>query len=311
MSEPALTAAIVVGGLRRRAQRAVDAIAAQEGAGEIELLLVDTAHDAAPITLPPSVRGVHVALPDALLADAKLEAVRRASGPIVAFVEDHCYPEPGWAAALVEAFRGPWAAVGYTFVNANPDSWASRSAMFADYGIFAHPHPGGESAQISGNNVAYRRDALLPLGDRLGNLLVVDFNLHEALRARGGRLFIASGAVTAHENYVTIHELSQANRSYCRVMAGIRARRWSPARRWFYALTTPLGAPAIKLARVVRSVVARPHLLPQLLSSAPVVAICFAWAAAGEARGYLDRDTRAADRDFRLWELDTVRATAG
>jgi len=36
--------------------------------------------------------------------------IRFARAPLVALAEDHCFPDPGWAAALIEAHRGPWAA---------------------------------------------------------------------------------------------------------------------------------------------------------------------------------------------------------
>jgi hypothetical protein len=32
--------------------------------------------------------------------------VRHATAPVVVICEDHCFPEPGWAQALIEAHRG-------------------------------------------------------------------------------------------------------------------------------------------------------------------------------------------------------------
>ena len=309
-ASPELSVAIVLGPLRRRAQRVVDAVAAQDVADRIELVLVDLEPRAEALVVPPHLREVHVPLPGGGLSAAKATAVRRATAPVVAFVEDHCYPEPGWAAALLEAHRGPCAAVGYTFVNANPETRISRSAMFADYGMFAHPHPGGPAELISGNNVSYKRDRVLPFGDRLGDLLVVDFNIQEALKARGESLYIAADAVAAHENYVKTRDLAEANRSYCRLMAANRSRGWSRRRRWLYALATPLGAPAVKLIRFVRNVAGRPSLAPEAVASLPVLLSAYAWAAVGEARGYLDASPRVAEETFKIWELDTVRVTA-
>src|SRR3954465_14970898 len=45
-------------------------------------------------------------------ARARAAGVRAATVPVVAFAEDHSYPDPEWAAALIEAHRRPVAAVG-------------------------------------------------------------------------------------------------------------------------------------------------------------------------------------------------------
>jgi len=308
VSEPALSVAIVVGAVRERAGRVVRAVAEQDVAADIELLIVDLEPGREPIEIPESVRGIQVQLPGGTISRAKGEAVRRASAPLVAFLEEHCYPRPGWAHALIEAHRGPWAAVGYAFENANPDSWFSRSAMVSDYGIFVEP-PRGEADFISGNNVSYRRDALLAFGTRLDGLLMVDYNVHVALRERGERLFIEPHALAAHENYTRMTALGNANRSYCRAMAANRARGWSRARRLFYAAVVPVAAPAIKLARLIRTLRTRRGGLRPTLSALPVIAGAYAYSAAGEARGYLDPNPEAAEADFLVWELATERGS--
>ncbi len=307
MTEPLLSVGIVVGTIRERAQRVVNALADQDLAADLEVLLVDLEPGREPVRIRAPLRGVQVPLPAATISRGKGEAVRRASAPAIAFLEDHCYPRPGWARALLEAHRGPWAAVGYAFENANPDTWVSRASMVSDYGLFVDPKR-GPATFISGNNVSYRRDALLSFGDRLDDLLLVDFNVQSALRARGDRLFIEPAARAAHENYTRVLDLARANQSYCRAMAAHRSRGWSRTRRLFYAAAAPVAAPAIKLVRLARSVVARPSLAAQALGALPVIAAAYAWGAAGESRGYLDSSAEAAEADFLVWELATERA---
>ena len=308
MAAPLLTVSVLAGPLRERAQRVVDRVAAQDVAADLEVLVMDLYPGGPPIAIPDGLRGATVELPGAPLSRAKGEAVRRASGPAVAFLEDHCYPSQGWARAVIEAHRGPWAAVGYSFQNANPETWTSRAAMLTDYMVFVDP-PRGPAAFVSGNNVSYRRDALLAFGDRLDDLLVVDFNLHQALLRRGERLFIESRALVEHENYSSIADLVRANRAYCRVLAANRARGWSPARRLFYALAAPIAAPAIKLVRAVRAVLGRPRLAGPALAAAPVIVTTFALAATGESRGYFDASADRAEEEFLRWELATPRAS--
>lgn len=76
---PLISVAIIVGGLRERAQRVVDAVAAQDVAGELEVLVVDLEPDGRPIVVPGGLRAVHVALPGSPISYGKGEAVRRAS----------------------------------------------------------------------------------------------------------------------------------------------------------------------------------------------------------------------------------------
>ena len=309
MTAPELSVAVTVGRLRGRAQRVIDALAEQDVAASLEVLVVDLDPELEPIHIPAPLRGVHVPLPSALISRAKGEAVRRASAPVIAFLEDHCYPRPGWARALIEAHRGPWAAVGYAFENANPDTWVSRAGMTSDYGIFVNPRR-GPADFISGNNVSYKRDPLLALGDRLDALLIVDYNVHSVLRARGERLFVEPAALASHENYVKVSDLGRANASYCRAMAAHRAAGWPWPRRLFYALVSPLAAPAIKLVRTARSVLGRPRLAVSTISALPVILAAYAWGAVGEARGYLDSSADAAETEFLKWELATPRAGA-
>ena len=53
---------------------------------------------------------------------------RASNGPVVGYVEEHSFPQPGWAEAMIEAHRGPWAAVGVGMMNANPESALSWAA---------------------------------------------------------------------------------------------------------------------------------------------------------------------------------------
>ncbi len=65
---------------------------------------------------------------------ARAAGIHQASAPVVAFAEDHSYPDPGWADALIEAHRQPWAAVGPAMANANPATLISWANLFLNFG---------------------------------------------------------------------------------------------------------------------------------------------------------------------------------
>ena len=122
--------------------------------------------------------------------------VRAARAPIVAFAEDHCFPEPAWARALLEAYAaGDIAAVGAVFRNANPGTLVSWCDFAIAYGPWIDPTPGGDQPFIAGHNSSYRRDVLLELGGRLDDLLESETVLHLELRARGKRVVVVDDSL--------------------------------------------------------------------------------------------------------------------
>lgn len=304
-----ICAIVVAGKQRGRVQHVLDRIGTQACDG-LAAIVIDLCPEMPPLKVPAGLALQHVrkALPGGL-QEARALGVHLATAPYVAFLEDHCAPEPGWAQALVRAFdSGPWAAVGYAFINANPGTWVSRSCMMADYALWSAPHPDREMKLLPGNNVAYRRDVLLPYGDRLAALLSPDFVLHERLRKDGHRLFVAGSAVASHQNPEEMNFLLAANHTYCRLLAHHRAQAqgWGPARRWIYTLGTPLGAPAIKLLRCFVTLAPRPSLLPGFLAALPVIAITFLWSAVGESLGY-SFGPGLAKEEFEDYELNRAR----
>jgi hypothetical protein len=288
----------------------LDALYAQTAADAIEIIVIDVAGAGVPdLATSDRAKTTYVKRPAlASWACARVEGVRCASAPVVAFIEDHCFPAEGWAAALIEAHRGPWAAVGYAFTNANPETYASRAGLFADYAPWAHPARHGPARLLPGNNVSYKREFLLTLGDRLETVIAPDFNLHEEIRGRGLPMFVESRALAAHENFTNVIGLLNANHYYCRLLAANRAesQAWGAAKRLAYGFGVPLGAPAIKFLRLLSSLRGRRALWPAFVASLPVLWLCYAWAAAGESAGYLFGAGRA-EAGFNHWELEAER----
>lgn len=307
-----LSAALIAGPCRVRAQRVVDALCAQTALQSIEIVIVDLACDSVPrLTTPPQAPVVYVSRPDIKRwGTARLEAVRTARSPVVAFIEDHCFPARDWARRLIDAHQGPWAAVGYAFTNANPESYVSRAAILARYGLYVHPVRGGPARHLSGNNISYKREVLLALGERLEPLLDIDFNLHEELIRRGLPLFVEARAFAAHQNYTSLSGECQTGRPYCRLLAARRAHTgaWGRPRQIVYGLLTPLGAPAVRLARLAYSLGGRRSLWSGFIAGFPAIVIMYLSDAVGESLGYL-LGVGNAEREVLRYELETERCS--
>ncbi len=223
------------------------------------------------------------------LAAARAGAVHHATAPVVAFAEDHSFPEPGWAAALVAAHARGYTGVAPEMKNGNPVSGLSWAAMFLHFGGAVEPGDGFEADYpAASHNMSYRRDVLLELGDGLGDLMLAELFLHEALRARGHRLWVEPMACTRHVN---ISRLLPALRHAWlggRLYGGLRIGfgTWTLSRRVLYAGGSPL-IPLLRLRRVVpemRRTKSGRATLPRAL--APMIVILAAHAL-GEAAGYL------------------------
>ncbi len=308
---PALSIAMVVGNARDRARLALEALAAQEVDGGFELVLVDCAPaEVPPLPTPEGVRAVTSRLPgEDRWAVLRCSAARLARAPVVAFIEDHCRALPGWAQAVVDAHRGPWVAVGYAFTNGSRSTWADRSAWFAEYGFWAHPTPGGEAGYLPGNNVAYKREALLAASDDMERAFAVDFNLQTLLRRQGGRLFIEPRALVAHQTYERFAPLLVASIHYARLMTANRVmlEGWGWGRRIASGVLAPVLVPPLRILRLARALLGRRALWPTFIASLPVVAICFTAAAIGEALGSVFGEGQSGIRLTRF-EIEIPRA---
>lgn len=308
--EPQLAAVMVIGSERERAQRTLDAIAAQTAVDRIEALVVDTRPDLRSLDLPPGLRVRVEALAERRLDRAKARAVTSSAAPTLAYVEDHAAPDAGWAEALIDAFeRRPRAAIGYAFRNANPRRWMSRAGYIADYLTWAEPLGNRLPRRLPCNNCAYDREILLARGDRLETLIGSDVVLQEDLRAEGHELGIEPRAVVYHENNESFRSLMRANFHHCRLIAGRRvsARGLGLVSRLAHAVGALLLVPPLKLGRDLVAVHDRPRLWLPFLEALPIVLAVHVWASVGEAIGYVAVGN--AERDFARHELDVARTS--
>jgi glycosyl transferase family 2 len=306
---PRLSVVLVAGSQRRRAQRVLDALAAQTVADAIQVVIVDLVDRLPRLDVAASLRHVYASRPDIhRWGIARAAGVRLATAEVIGFIEDHCFPESDWAEMLLDAYRGPWAAVGYAFTNANPRTYISRASLVARYGQFMHPARPGPAPLVSGNNVSYRRELLLSFGADLDALLTIDFNLQEILGKRGLPLLVEGRARAAHQNFSNYVRDTITGHWYCRLLAARRAetQSWSLTRRLVHGVGAPLGSPAIRLARLLLSLRGRRPLWGHAAAAVPLTVGWYLTDALGESLGYLFGAGEAESQALR-WELNEAR----
>ncbi|HEX5708077.1 MAG TPA: hypothetical protein VFX96_12320 [Pyrinomonadaceae bacterium] len=222
-----------------------------------------------------------------LMARAKIEGLRAATAPVVAFAEDHCFPSPTWAEVLIERHAGEWAAVGPAMRNANPATMLSWAGIYLHYGCCVEPARAGRANQLPWHNIAYKRDLLLACGEDLRQLLAVEGVLLDELRARGHALYFEAGAKTYHVQITRLWSWMRHSFWGGRLFGAVRARenRWTVWRRLVYIGGGAL-IPLVKLRRTlpkIRRAGRARELLPRVL---PAMLAGLIPHALGEVTGY-------------------------
>jgi len=219
------------------------------------------------------------------IAELRALGVGAATAPVVLFGETHSFPEPSSLETLIEAHRGPWAAVAQAIGNGNPQTMTSWTNLYLDYGPWADPCQGGPLEEVPTHNGSFKRELLLEHRDELPRLLRFSDGVNAALRERGGRFCLEPRARTFHVNVSRpgswLVERVAAGRAY----AGVRCERWPRRRRIAYVCGSPL-IPLVRGRRVLRDIRRTGRsgeLLPRIL---PVLGVGLVLSAFGEFLGY-------------------------
>jgi hypothetical protein len=219
------------------------------------------------------------------IAAANAAGVRKATAPIVALAEDHSFPDPDWAEALLKAHRQEWAAVGPVVRNANPATAVSWADFLIGYGPWIDPTPPGPVEFLPGHNSSYKRAVLLEFDTDLEAMMEAETVLHWELRKKGYKLYLEPAAKTSHVNFSLFSSWINAQ-YYCgRLFAGTRASTISKLHRLLYVVGAPL-IPFVRMARIFKAIhrPGRPHV--RLLSVLPALFLGLVLDGVGQMIGY-------------------------
>jgi hypothetical protein len=217
---------------------------------------------------------------------ARAQAIRAASASVVAFAEDHCFPRPDWAEALIAAHRGPHAAVGPAVYNANPETVTSWADLYLGYGRWLGPGRRREVELLPGHNSSYKRDVLVDYGGELDHLMEAETVLLWDLRRKGHTLLFEPAARVEHTNFSSFGVFIDVQWHLGRVFAATRATHWSLMRRLAYALAAP-GIPFIRLSHIVHAAASNGSSRRRLAATLPVIGAALLVDFAAQATGAL------------------------
>lgn len=262
-------------------EKALASLAGQRRASEIEVLFVDGSDDgrmAALVRRFPGIR--HIAAPGGNLPALKGTAIRQARGDLIAVLDPGDAAAPNWIDEILDGFADPgvWA-VGGAVLLSGPESAGNVAAYLFEYGAFNPPIAAGDTqGDLPGNNVAYRRSALI---DACADILATEgFNkpfFHERIRARGGRLVIRPSMCVQHLTHYAFLAFGVRRFHYGRCFGAVRVRRASLAMKVLYRAAAPAVAPVL-IARHLWRAVSHPgnrQLLPG--AALALCGVCTFW----------------------------------
>ena len=235
---PVLSAIVLVPDGLESVATTLDALAAQDIARSMELVFVTPVRG---LTVDAAIAERFLRTPVVTVAEwrstsaSRTAGIRAATAPIVAMVEDHCFPTPGWASALVKAHREPWAGVGPAILNANPTSTVSWVNLAIEYGPWLWPVPRGPVSHIPGHNSSYKRERLLEYGDGLEQIFEAESILHWDLQRRGYTVAMEPEARSRHQNFAQFGPSIGLRFHGGRQFAANRAETWPVLKRLAFA----------------------------------------------------------------------------
>ncbi len=237
-------------------RRTVAALRAQTICGDIEFCLVTPSEETIADRRPGELDGfgrvrIVTVGPCHDVDRASANGFLAATSAVVAHMEDHVFPEPDWAEAVLRAHRGPYSVVGGRMLNANPATMLSWANVLISHQAEIVPRA-GEATKLSSHNATYKTAVLRHYGDRLAGLLGRDGRLMRDLRAHGHRIGIDPSIRFQHQQVsrwsTTPRYRVNTGRNYA--AARMRQNGWSLGRRLLYVV----GAPLIPVVRSVRMV---------------------------------------------------------
>ena len=233
----------------------------------------------------PTVRFLHFE-EKLTIPELRREALKVTQGEIVAMTEGRMVPDADWAAALIEAHNGDpkAAAVGGAIDNKAGSSF-DAAVYFCEYGRHMPPTGDGETLDLSGGNLSYKRWALEQCKDLVEAGAWEPF-LNQRLAEQGHRLLRCERAVVEYRNSLTAGGFLRQRFHYGRWFAAARVEPYVPLVRPVFAAFCPF-VPLLLTARLARVVFGRRRRRGAFLLALPWILLFQTVWAAGEFCGYL------------------------
>ncbi|MDX1547730.1 MAG: glycosyltransferase, partial [Rhodothermales bacterium] len=280
-----LLSVVVAAGAGQDPGRCLDALAAQERPGPVEIL-VACAGGAG--------RALRERHPGVVFIDAPEGAsmpvlwgagLRRARGAVLAVTDAATVVAGGWLAAVARIHEAPHPVVGGAVEPGPGGGWTDWAAYFCDYGAFMLPLAAGAAPVLPGNNLAFRRE-MLAHGREYVEPAFWKARWCRALQEAGVVLYAHPAMVVTDAKRYRPGAYLRRRFRHGRCFAAMRTASSSAAMRLGYALAAP-ALPALLTARLVRAQLPRRRHRNAFLISLPLSVLSMTCWGLGEFVGYV------------------------
>ncbi len=244
------------------------------------------------------------------LSAARAAGIRAAAAPYVFMGETHSFPRAGMFEELLRAHESGWGVAVPIFENDNPDGMVSWAGFINGYASWTAGRHASEINYAPLFNCSYQRSFLVGLGADLDRTLKSGENVMAQVRSAGLRVWLEPAARIGHVNMSELWTWLNQRIVAGRVIASVRAARWSLVRRMLFAAGAPL-IPVVLLSRhrngIMRTInVARIPARVLLVMGVGMIA-----QAMGEMAGYLLGNSSRADRRYDEFEVRQLSFASG
>jgi len=289
---PALSVTVIMFTSRAALLRCLDALDRQVESPDFEILVPcdDAIHDIAALR-PRCPRVTFLPLAGRRTpAELRSLAAARASGRIVAFLEDHCMPDADWCARIVAAHAGSHAVIGGAVEKGfapgrSTDGALDWAVYLADYSRYMNPLPEGPAHGLTDCNVTYKRAVLQDIADAWS----AEFHenvVHDRLRAAGHTLWFDPRIIVREYRPLTMRDVLRDRYAFGRLFASTRVAGAPLVRRLVLAAASLLMPPVLTL-RAIRNLSSRGRHREQIVRCTPALLFVTSVWMFGELIGYL------------------------
>ena len=251
-SVPDITIVLIVGTRRERGANALASLLAQEGIERAEIILLDLALDRFPRLAGSDhtrVRTIRMSY-DRHYGELRAYGMHVARGAIVGYLEEHAVALPGWLKGILDAFdRGAGDAVAGVMVPADPGPRVGTLVCVLSFGRWLDATAAGPTDLLPGLNTAYRRSALLEIGDDLDQRMLAEPMLQWRLHELGYTLYLDASARWIHLNEDRLQTIAYDYFFWNVLFGRLRVQGRSAFYRALRIVTVPLVLPV----RIVKS----------------------------------------------------------
>jgi GT2 family glycosyltransferase len=232
--------------------------------------------------------------PDATVPELRARGIQKASGNIIALLEDHCTVDEAWADQIRKAHEKPYVAIGGAVENADRQGPLDWAIYLFDYGPFMLPEAPHIAAALTGFNVSYKRPALEEVKEVYRDGFFEVFT-NQALQRRGYELYLMPSVIVYHQKNYTLKNSIAENYHHGRLFAAQRTSAASSEERIYRALTALL-LPFLLPTRVAARTIRKQRHIKHLITALPYLVLLMSAWGFGEFCGYLFRAGSSARR---------------